>query len=116
MGKISVPSCGKTVKKNQQDSVGTTLSIRIGRQDFKLTVIKGMDPLVYAEVSGQSRKTICINRGYAVRLSSRIADKEHRLGCILQAVANHRCPNDPAKAAKLAAKLRRQMASSDSAA
>jgi|GEM_PF-3554799 len=84
------------------------LVVTIGKDIFDLVSVVGMDKMIYAQVIGRG-KTICVNAEYAVRLSDSTADAEHKLGCILRAVAHHHFPKDCEAAEKMAAELRQQM-------
>lgn len=86
-------------------SIGT---IRIGKETFQLMIHPCADKLVFAEVS-LNGKMIGINPRYSVVLDDLAALTEHQIGCVLQAVAIHHHPHDAAAAAKMAAKLRRQL-------
>ena len=84
------------------------LTVKIGKDTFDFVTSKVMEKLIYAQVIGRG-KTICINAEYAVKLRDDVADAEHKLGCILRAVAVHYHPHDAEAAEKMAADLRRQM-------
>jgi len=83
---------------------------KIGDEDYYFQVMSTQDPMLYAEV-GIKGKVIFINPSYAIVLNHAKMDMEHKLECILGAVARYRFPNSAEDAYRYAAQLRQEMES-----
>jgi len=84
------------------------IGIKIGSEEYYFQVIPSLDPLIYAEI-GVKGRAICINPKYAVSLSIKAADAEHKLERILDAVARYHSPSDTEAAHKQATQLRDEL-------
>jgi len=77
--------------------------VEIGQH--KLTVEFGTTkPRLYALVIGNR---LCLNMDYEIKISGREANREHRFGCILHAVAHRDFPKDTVQALLRAAEYRK---------